>query len=230
MSLEPESLQFLMIVRTECMTLKNPVQFLEMAPMEGDNRLSFQHTLVTVQPSARWQGPQEPAKPLHRACLLENLDRRHHRLTNAGDLFLRKSEAGKLSIATATTAGRAGRTVLGAITRWSRSRTVGSCFDGSGTMSRERCRCPLWAVITGRAQNICTTRRRSHCTSVSGGSSVGHHRIISGAHGDPLYTVPSTLHRGPLFFRALRFTHYFLILLSFSLPRDRIILFVKHLL
>lgn len=80
MSLEPESLQFLMIVRTECMTLKNPVQFLEMAPMEGDNRLSFQHTLVTVQPSARWQGPQEPAKPLHRACLLENLDRRHHRL------------------------------------------------------------------------------------------------------------------------------------------------------
>lgn len=223
MSLEPESLQFLMIVRTECMTLKNPVQFLEMAPMEGDNRLSFQHTLVTVQPSARWQGPQEPAKPLHRACLLENL-------TNAGDLFLRKSEAGKLSIATATTAGRAGRTVLGAITRWSRSRTVGSCFDGSGTMSRERCRCPLWAVITGRAQNICTTRRRSHCTSVSGGSSVGHHRIISGAHGDPLYTVPSTLHRGPLFFRAPRFTHYFLILLSFSLPRDRIIFFVKHLL
>lgn len=80
MSLEPESLQFLMIVRTECMTLKNPVQFLEVAPMEGDNRLSFQHTLVTMQPSARRQGPQKPAKPLHRACLLENLDRRHHRL------------------------------------------------------------------------------------------------------------------------------------------------------
>lgn len=57
MSLEPESLQFLMIVRTERMTLKDPVQLLEVAPMEGDNCLGFQHALMAMQPSARRQGP-----------------------------------------------------------------------------------------------------------------------------------------------------------------------------
>lgn len=80
MGLEPEGLQFLMIVRTERVALKDPVQFLEVAPMEGDDRLGFQHALVSVQPSARRQGPQKPAEPLHGACLLEYLDRRHHRL------------------------------------------------------------------------------------------------------------------------------------------------------
>ena len=80
MSLEPESLQFLMIVRTERMTLKDPVQLLEVSPMEGNDRLGFQDAFVAMQPSARRQGPQKPAEPLHGACLLENLDRRHHRL------------------------------------------------------------------------------------------------------------------------------------------------------
>lgn len=80
MGLEPEGLQFLVIVRAERVALEDPVQFLEVAPMEGDDRLRFQHALVPVQPGASWQGPQEPAEPLHGACLLENLDRRHHRL------------------------------------------------------------------------------------------------------------------------------------------------------
>lgn len=62
------------------MTLKDPVQLLEVAPMESDNCLGFQHALMAMQPSARRQRPQKPAEPLHGACLLENLDRRHHRL------------------------------------------------------------------------------------------------------------------------------------------------------
>lgn len=80
MSLEPKSLQFLMIVRTERVALKDPVQFLKMSPMKGDDRLGFQDALVSVQPSARRQGPQESTESLHGASLLENLDRRHHRL------------------------------------------------------------------------------------------------------------------------------------------------------
>lgn len=196
------------------MTLKDPVQLLEVSPMESDNCLGFQHALMAMQPSACRQGPQKPAEPLHGACLLENL-------TNTGDLFLGKSKAGKLAIASATAAGGTRRTILGTVTGWSCGRTISGRLDGSSSVSRKRRRCPLRAVITGRAQNISTTRRRSHRTSVSGGSSVGHHRIISGAHGDPLHSVPSTLHRGPLFFGTLRFTHYFIrFFLLFLLPSD----------
>ena len=62
------------------MTLKDPVQLLEVSPMEGNDRLGFQDAFMAMQPSARRQGPQKSAEPLHGACLLENLDRRHHRL------------------------------------------------------------------------------------------------------------------------------------------------------
>lgn len=69
-----------MIVRAECVALQDPVELLELAPMEGDDRLGFKHALVPVQPGARRQGPEKSAEPLHGACLLENLDIRHHRL------------------------------------------------------------------------------------------------------------------------------------------------------
>lgn len=80
MGLEPQILQFLVIVRAERVALEDPVEILEVASMEGDERLCFQHAFVSMQPGARRQGPEEPAEPLHGASLLENLDRRHHRL------------------------------------------------------------------------------------------------------------------------------------------------------
>lgn len=69
-----------MIVRAEGVALQDPVELLELAPMKGDDRLGLEHALVPVQPGARRQGPEKSAQPLHRACLLENLDIRHHRL------------------------------------------------------------------------------------------------------------------------------------------------------
>lgn len=78
--LEPEGLQLGMIVRAEGMALQDPVELLELAPVEGDDRLGLEHALMPVQPGARRQRPEESAEPLHGACLLENLDIRHHRL------------------------------------------------------------------------------------------------------------------------------------------------------
>lgn len=52
-SLEPERLQLRMIVRAERVALQDPVQFLELAPVEGDDRLRLEHALVPVQPRAR---------------------------------------------------------------------------------------------------------------------------------------------------------------------------------
>jgi len=64
MSLEPESLQLGMIVRTESVALQDPVELLELAPMEGDDRLGLEHALVPVQPGTRRQRPEESAEPL----------------------------------------------------------------------------------------------------------------------------------------------------------------------
>lgn len=80
MGLEPKGLQLRMIVRAEGMALQDPVEFLKLAPVEGDDRLRLEHALVPMQPGARRQRPEESAEPLHGACLLENLDIRHHRL------------------------------------------------------------------------------------------------------------------------------------------------------
>lgn len=55
--LEPESLQLRMIVRAEGVALQDPVELLELAPMEGDDRLGLEHTLMPVQPGARRQRP-----------------------------------------------------------------------------------------------------------------------------------------------------------------------------
>lgn len=80
MGLEPEGLQFGMIVRAEGVTLQDPVELLKLAPMKGDDRLGLEDALVPMQSIACRQGPEKSAEPLHGACLLENLDIRHHRL------------------------------------------------------------------------------------------------------------------------------------------------------
>jgi len=64
MRLEPESLQLGMIVGAESVALQDPVELLELAPMEGDDRLGLEHALVPVQPGARRQRPEESAEPL----------------------------------------------------------------------------------------------------------------------------------------------------------------------
>lgn len=48
--------------------------------MKGDDGFCFENTFVAMQTGTTWKRPQEPAEPFHRTRLLENLDRRHHRL------------------------------------------------------------------------------------------------------------------------------------------------------
>lgn len=70
---QPKRLQFGVVVWTKLVTLQNFVQLLEVAAMEGDNRLRFQYGLVVVEFIAGRQRPQEPSQSLHIASLLEYL-------------------------------------------------------------------------------------------------------------------------------------------------------------
>lgn len=83
--LQPERLQLRVIVRGELVALQQPVQLLEIAPVERNDRFGLQHALVLVQLVATGQRPQEPAQALDVARLLEHLAHARH-------LFLREPE------------------------------------------------------------------------------------------------------------------------------------------
>lgn len=110
MGLQPERLQLGMVVRGELIVLQQPVQFLEVAAVERDDRLRLEHALVLVQLIAAGQRPQEPAQALDVAGLLEHL-------AHAGHLLLGEPERRQLQrshdAAAAAGAGRrSGRVLL----------------------------------------------------------------------------------------------------------------------
>lgn len=70
MSFEPKCLQFRMIVRAEGVTLKDTIELLEVAAVEGNDCFGFQHRFVVVEFVARWQRPEESAQPFYIPCLL----------------------------------------------------------------------------------------------------------------------------------------------------------------
>jgi len=83
--LEPECLQLGVVVRGELVALQQSVQLLEVTAVERHDGLCLEHTLVLVQLVATGQRPQEPAKPLDVAGLLEHL-------AHASHLFLGEPE------------------------------------------------------------------------------------------------------------------------------------------
>lgn len=195
MGLEPEGLQFGMIVRAEGVTLQDPVELLKLAPMKGDDRLGLEDALVPMQPGACRQGPEKSAEPLHGACLLENL-------ADTRDLLLREAETRQLAVTAApggarravlrTVAGRPGRPgCISVLHRAARRRVSG---QGRGRA--------LGAVVAGggtenvRATGAASTRRRAHRTPVTSGATVGHHGcVIAGVHHDPPHRGTAALHR-----------------------------------
>ena len=85
---QPEGLQLGVVLGRELVVLQQPVQLLEVAPVEGDDRLRLQHGLVQLQLITLGQRPQEASQPLDLAALLEHL-------AHTGHLLLGEAEAGQ---------------------------------------------------------------------------------------------------------------------------------------
>ena len=83
--LEPQRLEFGVVVRGELVVLQDLVQLLEVASVEGHHGLGLQHRLVLVQVLAGGQRPQEAGQAVDVAALLKHL-------ADAGHLLLSEAE------------------------------------------------------------------------------------------------------------------------------------------
>ena len=81
MRLEPERLQFSVIMGREYVRLEQLVEFFELSAVERDHRLGLEHALVLMQVLAGRQRPQEPSQSVDVAGVLQYL-------ADAGDLLL----------------------------------------------------------------------------------------------------------------------------------------------
>ena len=85
MRLQPEVLQLGVVVRREVVVLQYLVELLELASMEGDERLRLEHRLILVEEFAGGQRPEKARQSLDVAALLEHL-------AHAGHLLLGEAE------------------------------------------------------------------------------------------------------------------------------------------
>lgn len=83
---QPKRLQFGMIVWGKLMALQYPIQFFEIAAVEGDNCFRFEDTFVFMEFITGGQRPQETAEPFNIARLLQHF-------AHTRDLLLSESEA-----------------------------------------------------------------------------------------------------------------------------------------
>lgn len=85
---QPQCLQFGVVLRCKLVVLQEAVEFLEVAPVEGDHCLRLQHGFVQLQFITLGQGPQEATQSLDLAALLQHL-------AHACHLLLGEAETGQ---------------------------------------------------------------------------------------------------------------------------------------
>ena len=83
--LEPERLEFGVVVRREDVRLEQLVEFFELSAVKRYNGLSLEHALVLVEVLAGRKRPEEPSQPVDVAGVLQDL-------ADAGDLLLGEAE------------------------------------------------------------------------------------------------------------------------------------------